>query len=74
MHRKENAMKELLRALLIGLLLPACVLIGLTVGWIIGRKMGGIMEFVIALSGGLGGLILGSFLVIKLILREGVKG
>ncbi len=73
MSRRESAVKSMFKALIIGLILPACVLIGMFGGWIIGRNLGGLSEFLMALAGGIGGLILGSFLIIKLLLRGEVK-
>ncbi len=68
-------MRSMLKALIIGLILPICIIIGLFSGWIIGKEMGGIMEPLITLIGGIGGLILGSFLILKLLLRgERIEG
>ncbi|MCS7386168.1 MAG: hypothetical protein NDF55_05460 [archaeon GB-1867-005] len=69
MHRSE-ANKSIMKVLIIGLILPACVLVGMFGGWIIGKNFGTIGKFALALVGGIGGLILGSLILVKLLLRR----
>jgi len=67
--RRSDANKSMIKVLIIGLILPACVLLGMFGGWMIGKEFGEVGEFALALAGGIGGLILGSLILVKILLK-----
>jgi len=55
------------RGLLLGLILPALVILGVALGFSIGRELSSFHKMLLALLGGLGGLAVGTLVVVKLI-------
>ena len=55
------------KGLLLGLILPALVILGVALGFSLGRGLGSFHKVLLALLGGLGGLVVGTLVVVKLI-------
>ncbi len=69
-EKKKNLGRFFVQSIVFGLIFPCCILVGLGIGWMVGRNLGKPMDFVLALAGAILGLIAGTAILLWYVTRS----